>query len=336
MTGVQTRQVTAADEGMRLDRWFKQHFPQLGHGRLQKLLRTGQVRVDGGRVKANARLNKGQTIRIPPLAEATNHEIAGRRDKPALSEADITFIRGLVLHKDPEVIVLNKPSGLPVQGGTKAERNLDAMLDGITFEAQERPRLVHRLDKDTSGVLVLARSRTAASKLGQALKSRQARKIYWALVKGVPRVPQGRIDLPLIKTGRSGEERVRVAEDAQYRYGAREAQAARSYYALLEHAGQDLAWLAMMPVTGRTHQLRVHAAAIGHPIIGDGKYGGAQAHPGGGLTEKLHLHARSIDIPHPGGGSLLLVSAPLPKHMLKAWAMLGFDPDYRDDPFAET
>ena len=326
MSGVEKKRVAPGEDGMRLDRWFAAHYPGVPHGRLQKLLRTGQVRVDGGRAKANTRIERGQEIRVPPLPEPAA-ETAAPSEKP-LSERDIEFVRSLVIHKDDDILALNKPPGLAVQGGSGTTEHLDRLLDGLTFEKAERPRLVHRLDKDTSGVMLLARSRDAAAKLGRALKHRSARKLYWALVIGVPKPAQGEINLPLIKGGGHGEERVHPAAPDDP-----EARKAITRYAILERAGRRLCWLAMTPITGRTHQLRAHAAAIGHPIVGDGKYGGAEAHPGGEIPRKLHLHARRLTIPHPGGGAFD-IAAPLPEHMRKTWKLFGFDLEDDRDPFA--
>jgi len=326
MSGVEKKRVAPGEDGMRLDRWFAAHYPGLSHVRLQKLLRTGQVRVDGGRAKANMRIEGGQEIRVPPLPEPAA-ETAAPSEKP-LTERDIEFVRGLVIHKDDDIIALNKPAGLAVQGGSGTTEHLDRLLDGLTFDKTERPRLVHRLDKDTSGVMLLARSRDAAAKLGRALKHRGARKLYWALVIGVPKPGQGEINLSLIKRGGRGDERVHPAEPDDP-----EAKRAVTRYAILERAGRSLSWLAMTPITGRTHQLRAHAAAIGHPIVGDGKYGGAEAHPGGEIPRKLHLHARRLTIPHPRGG-IFDISAPLPEHMRKTWKLFGFDRQDDRDPFA--
>ncbi len=331
MSGVEIREVAESEAGMRLDRWLQMHRPGLGYGRLQKLLRTGQVRVDGARAKAALRLAAGQRVRLPPMSSERAHAPARERSASArpLEEADRAFVRGLVIHRDREVIALDKPPGLPVQGGTRTERHLDAMLDGLREAGEERPRLVHRLDRDTSGVLLLARTRRAAQRLGRALKARSAAKLYWALVVGVPRPSEGVIDAPLVKAGGKGEERVHVA-----RTGEPGAKAARTRYRVIAHAGQRLAWLALQPETGRTHQLRAHMAAIGHPIVGDGKYGGASAHPGGEIARRLHLHARRIRLPHPSGG-MLEVSAPLPEHMARSWELLGFEADMAAESFLE-
>jgi 23S rRNA pseudouridine955/2504/2580 synthase len=314
--------VAAEDAELRLDRWFRKHFPALGHGRLEKLLRTGQVRVDGKRAKAGLRLQDGQVVRVPPLGELARSERAtAPKRPPGPRESDLRRLREAVLYCDDWVMAIDKPAGLAVQGGSGQKTHLDAMLDGLRFEAAERPRLVHRLDKDTSGVLLLARSRQAAQALTAAFKRQAARKTYWAAVAGVPRPPRGRIDLPLGKQGgKQGGTREQVAA------GAVAGQPAVTLYAVAGHAGRLAAWLVLRPLTGRTHQLRVHCAAIGHPILGDGKYGGKSAFPGRlpGLRQ-LQLHAREIAVPHPADGTTLRVSAPLPAHMEQTWSALAFD-----------
>lgn len=334
MSEVQTRVVAADEADIRLDRWFKRHFPQLGHGHLERLLRTGQVRVDGKRAKANARLEPGQSVRVPPLGEEPEGRHAGDRppDRPnrlKVGDAEARALLARVLWRDDDVIAFDKPAGLAVQGGTGTTKHLDAMLDLLRFDAAERPRLVHRLDKDTSGVLLLARTAFAASRLAEAFRGKTARKYYWAVTVGVPRPFQGRIDAPLAKeTGPRGE---RVAHDEE------EGRKAVSLYSVLEPAGKRAARVALWPLTGRTHQLRVHMAAIGTPILGDGKYGGADAFiAGADLPRQLHLHAWRIIVPHPRGGRAIDVSAPLPAHMERTWGYFGFDRDERGDPFADA
>lgn len=325
MNSVEIVEVEAEDDGIRLDRWFRRHYPGLKHGALEKLLRTGQVRVDGKRAKANTRLSGGQQVRVPPQASGAMPAAPVRRP-PVTGERDAAFVRSLVIYRDDEVIALNKPAGLAVQGGTKTMRHLDAMLDALRFGAKDRPRLVHRLDRDTSGVLLLARSAHVAAQLGKTFQSRQVRKIYWALVAGVPSVEQGRIDLPLGK--RPGARGERMTAD-------REGKKAVTLYNVLDTAGRAAAWLALWPLTGRTHQLRVHCAAIGHPIVGDRKYGGDAAFlPGEGVPKKLHLHARALVLPHPSGRGELRITAELPPHMAESWSLFGFDPEYSGDPFA--
>ena len=323
MSRVEIREVKADEADMRLDRWFRLHYPQLPTTGLQKLLRKGQVRLDGKRVRANARIAGGQRIRVPPLPELA--PAPQRSGRAGISAADTEFIQSLVIHKDPAILVLNKPPGLAVQGGSKTPRHIDGMLDGLKFEKTERPRLVHRLDKDTSGVLVLARSRKVAARLGQVFQGKTANKLYWALVVGAPRPAMGVVDLALGKSGGAGAERVQA--------GGAQARRAVSEYAVIESAGNRVSFAVLRPVTGRTHQLRVHMSEIGHPIVGDGKYGGETCFIGG-LSFKLHLHARSITLPHPAGGSLH-VKAELPAHMQKSWQALGFDEKADFDPFAE-
>ena len=321
MSGVDHVTVVSGDAGSRLDHWFKRHFPDLGLGRLQKLLRTGQIRVDGKRVKANHRVEEGETIRIPPLGPKSDE--AKSKKKPQLSEADKTFVRSLVLHEDDRILVINKPPGLAVQGGSGMTRHLDGMLDGLTFEKDGKPRLVHRLDKDTSGVLVLARDAAAAKHLGQAFQARDARKLYWAIVVGQPNPEAGIIDLPLLKSGGGGHEKVTSHPDV--------GQKAISIYRTIDHAGKKAAWLAMEPRTGRTHQLRVHAVeALECPILGDGKYGSNEAFlDGGGLSRKLHLHARGIEVPHPHGHTVTVFADP-PDHFVKTMGFFGFETGEND------
>lgn len=330
-TAVVTRTVSGDEADMRLDRWFKRHFPDVNHSYLQKLLRTGQVRVDGKRVEASDRLAAGQSVRIPPLAAwATPSGASSVPTKPkaAMSEKQIAELRALVLFKDADVIAINKPAGLAVQGGTGTQKHLDAMLDALKYDLQERPKLVHRLDKDTSGVLLLARTQFAASKLTELFRGRDVRKIYWAATVGVPKPYQGKVDLPLSKeTG--GGEKVTVDEE--------EGKRAVTYFSVLENVGKQAAFVAMWPQTGRTHQLRVHMNAIGTPILGDGKYAGQEAFIAGAeVPRKLHLHARRLILPHPrGGGRTIDVTAPLPDHMQTTWKYFGFSPNLKEDPFAD-
>ena len=325
MSGVQSIPVAAADGEIRLDRWFRRHFPGLGHGKLEKLLRTGQVRIDGRRAKAGDRVAPGQMVRVPPLGDLSTPPPRGEPAAPR--PRDIAMLERAVLHVDDDVIVINKPPGLAVQGGTNTERHLDAMLDGLRLGAKERPRLVHRLDRDTSGVLVLARSAAAAARLAQAFRDKATLKVYWAAVVGLPKPRRGRIDQPLAKLpGPSGE---RVIPDEE------EGRRAVTYYRTVAHAGDKLAWLMLQPVTGRTHQLRAHCVVLGTPILGDGKYGAGPAHPAGvPNARKLHLHARALSLPHSGGGRLE-VTAPLPPHMQETWDFFGFDPSDEADPFAD-
>jgi 23S rRNA pseudouridine955/2504/2580 synthase len=319
----ETKTVATDEAGMRLDRWFKLHFPQVTHAHLSKLTRTGRVRVDGLRARTGTRLEAGQTLRVPPLGYQTRPADRPRAAEP-LSAAERAFFKSLVIFEDKDLFVLDKPAGLAVQGGTKTVRHIDRLLDGLGVELEERPRLVHRLDKDTSGVLVIARRRSVASSLGRLFATRSVRKIYWALVEGVPKPPQGKIATPLVKMAGPEGDRVRAAAPGEQ---AR-AQHATTHYAVIDHAGRKLAWVSLKPVTGRQHQLRAHMAMLGHPILGDEKYGGDEDLPPG-VENKLHLHARRISFPHPGGGTLD-VTAPLPEHMRNSFALFGFDPDRYD------
>jgi 23S rRNA pseudouridine955/2504/2580 synthase len=321
MTGVVTLEVTVEDAGIRLDRWFLRHFPNLSHGRLEKLLRTGQVRVDGGRAKASVRLTAGSRVRVPPLPAAEPG--AAAVPPPAPTAEDAAFVQSLVIHRDDRVIAINKPPGLAVQGGTGLTRHLDAMLDALRFDAESRPRLVHRLDRDTSGVLLLARSASAAAALGEAFRARETRKIYWAIVVGSPPANEGCIDLAIAK-GHDGDiEKMRPDKEGKR---------AITYYSVLERAGRRAAFVALRPITGRTHQLRAHCAALGIPILGDGKYGGTAAFIPGIDADFLHLHARSIALTAP---RKLRVVAPLPPEMRRTWDFFGFDPEDRRDPLAD-
>lgn len=321
MTGVSTVQVAEDDADIRLDRWFKRHYAGLSHVQLQKLLRKGQVRVDGKRARAGDRLSPGQMVRVPPL------KTEPQAPPPRPRDADGAEIRQWILYQDETVIVLNKPPGLAVQGGSGVRKSIDGMLDALRAEGGERPKLVHRLDKDTSGVLVLGRSARAAAKLTEAFRSKTARKVYWAVVVGEPAPEAGRIDLALSKLpGQKGERMVPDAEQGKR---------AMTDYRLVERAGRKAAWLSLEPLSGRTHQLRVHMQALGTPILGDGKYGGQESFlQGPGLSRKMHLHARAIRMPHPDGGVLEAV-APLPPHMLATWAFLGFEEALEADPFPE-
>jgi 23S rRNA pseudouridine955/2504/2580 synthase len=315
---VAARVVTVDEADIRLDRWFRRHFPGLTQGAIQKLCRTGQVRVDGHRVDAATRLAAGQSVRVPPLPAAPID-----KPKPEIDPDIARDLQRLVIHRDEQLLVLNKPHGMPVQGGPGITHHLDAWLDALRFDAPDRPRLVHRLDRDTSGVLLLARTPGTAAKLAAAFRTRAVEKTYWAIVAGRPVPPEGRIDLPLRRIGGSRGERTEVADRDD-----EEAARAITDYRTLDHAGRKLAWLELSPLTGRTHQLRVHCVAIGAPILGDVKYArpdqnNAFAATVAGLSSELHLHARALRLPHPAGGTLL-VEADLPPHMMATFRTLGF------------
>ncbi len=319
MAGVEQIAVEAGEAGMRLDRWFKSHYPGLGFGELQKLLRSGQIRVDGGRAKSDTRVEPGQMVRVPPLA--VDRKAGDLTPRTMRDKGDAELLSRMLLHEDPKVLVFDKPAGLAVQGGSGVTRSVDHMLEAWRNKKGEKPRLVHRLDRDTSGVLVVARTRLAAAKLAEAFRGRDAKKTYWALVSGVPKKREGEISTWLVREPTPEGDRVRVAK-----HGEKGADHAVSHYRVVEQAAQRLSWLEMEPHTGRTHQLRVHAAFIGCPIIGDPKYFEADQNwefPGG-VQNRLHLHARRIVIPHPDGG-VIDVTAPLPPHMRQSWNLLGFD-----------
>jgi 23S rRNA pseudouridine955/2504/2580 synthase len=336
LAGLRTVTVSDEEAGLRLDRWFRAHYPGFTHGALQKALRTGQVRVDGRRAQAGLRLDGGMEVRVPPQAAAPRNAVGSKAPPPKATLPKVPLrvtrdeaedLRARVLYRDDTMIAIDKPAGLAVQGGSGTRRHLDAMLDALRFGAAERPRLVHRLDKDTSGVLLLARTRAAARQLTAAFKGHDMRKIYWAITVGCPRPRQGRIDLALSKSGGPGAEKMRADTDGR---------SAATLYLVMEAAGRRAAFVALMPLTGRTHQLRAHMAAIDTPILGDGKYGGKDAFlEGDGLASRLHLHARSISVPIPAGG-VIRIEAPLPPHMAEAFAALGFSEGADPDPFPKT
>lgn len=312
--------ITPDDDGIRVDRWFKRHLEGTSFTVVAKWARTGQLRLDGARVGPGDRVAAGQVLRVPP-AEAPRTDAKPQRQRPPLSEDEARFAREMVIHKDAQALVLNKPPGLATQGGTKTTAHVDGLLDALRYEAPgeegTRPKLVHRLDKDTSGALLVARTSRAAAFFAKAFSGRSAKKVYWALVVGVPSIDDGMIELPIAKQPGTGGEKMHVDEA--------EGQAARSRYRVIERAGNAAAWVELQPSTGRTHQLRVHMAAIGHPIVGDGKYGGAAAFLTGGISRKMHLHARRIRVDHPDGGEID-VTAELPTHFSESLAGLGFEP----------
>jgi len=326
-SGVQNVAVTADESGMRVDRFLEARFPGLSFSHIQRVIRKGEVRVDGRRTQPKSRLQAGQMIRIPPL----------RLDQPKPhtrgSEADEKtreLLKSITLYEDADLLVLNKPMGLAVQGGSGTARHIDGMLEVMRDASGQRPRLVHRLDKDTAGCLLVAKTRFAAAALAKTFRSRSARKIYWALVAGVPKPPQGRISTFLAKEQREEDSFMRIA-----RHGEQGATHAVTYYAIVETSGRLLAWVSLKPVTGRTHQLRAHMAHINHPIVGDPKYFFRENWElPGGMQNKLHLLARRIVVPHPRGG-VIDVSAPLPPHMQQSWNLLGLDAS-RYDPIVEA
>jgi 23S rRNA pseudouridine955/2504/2580 synthase len=319
---VETIEVKSSEAGVRLDRWFKLHFPEVGYAYLQKLLRTGQIRVDSRRVEANARLEAGAQIRVPKIVREEKKEAAPTVKPPlGLSKADRTRIEHIILYEDEHVLVLNKPFGLAVQGGTRTKRHIDGMLAGMADRFGDRPRLVHRLDRDTTGVLLVAKHRDAAAKLGRVFQTRAAAKTYWALVKGVPKPHQGKIEAPLVKATGPDGDRVRKALPGEQE----EAMHATTHYSVVDRVANKAAWVSLKPVTGRQHQLRAHMALIGHPIVGDNKYGGDKSMLEEQIEDKLHLHARRLVLKHPCTSGKIDVTSPLPEHMKKTWELLGLD-----------
>jgi 23S rRNA pseudouridine955/2504/2580 synthase len=325
-TTVQNVTVTPDEANMRVDRFLEARFPGLSFSHIQRVIRKGELRIDGKRTQPKNRLEAGQNVRIPPL----RLEAPKLRDDAPAAQKDRAFLKSITLYEDDDVMVLNKPMGLAVQGGSGTTRHIDGLLDALRGPDGQRPRLVHRLDKDTAGCLLVAKTRFAAAALAKTFRSRSARKIYWALVAGVPKVQQGRISTYLAKEEREEDSFMRVAE-----HGDKGASHAVTYYAVVETAGPLLAWLSLKPVTGRTHQLRAHMAHIGHPIVGDPKYFSIENWQlPGGMQDKLHLLARRIAVPHPRGG-VVDVSAPLPPHMQQSWNLLGLDAK-RYDPIEEA
>lgn len=346
MTGVQTITVAASEGDQRLDRWLKRRFPQLTQGRIEKACRKGEIRIDGARAKSSTRVAEGQQVRVPPLPDRQNTDVIPTSNRPEISEADARMIRDCVLFRDDHIIALNKPPGLPSQGGSGQTRHVDGLAEALRFGLDEKPRLVHRLDKDTSGVLLLARTRAVAKALTEAIRHRETRKIYWALVAGVPTPYLGEIRYGLVKAGGHGKggegEKMRCVHPSELA-DTPGAKRAHTLYATLYRVASRASWVALEPVTGRTHQLRAHMAEIGHPIVGDGKYGGSGqenlgdgwgAQLGGVISKKLHLHARSMTLLHPVTRKPLTVTAPLPPHMAASWDTLGWTEDLAaDDPF---
>ncbi|WND01575.1 RluA family pseudouridine synthase [Temperatibacter marinus] len=322
MSGVQHVVVKEEDAGIRIDRWFQRHYPTIGFGKIQKLMRKGYIRLDGKRVKGAERIEEGMEIRVPPFG--TDEHTPKPKHRMTLTENDIKEVRSWVLYKDEHMIVVNKPAGLPTQGGTGQTRHLDGLLDALKYDSENRPKLVHRLDKDTSGALVLGRTPRATGLLTKAFQTKHTDKRYWAIVIGCPKMREGRIKMKMDKLpGKHGERMVPTEEGKN----------SLTDYEVVDNAQKASAWLTLKPHTGRTHQLRLHCSEIGHPIVGDGKYGGKESYLSGEVSRKLHLHARFIDIPHPETHERIRIEAPLPPHMKATFNMLGFEVSDYEDPF---
>ncbi len=341
MSGVELRPVGVEDGDQRLDRWFRRQFPHVTQGRIEKMLRTGEIRVDGARATAAQRVAAGQVVRIPPIPPAEGPAPVARRVE-GISEADAAMMRRAVIYEDAYVIAINKPPGLAAQGGSGVTRHVDGLAE-VFARGDRRPKLVHRLDRDTSGVLLLARTPRAAVALSRGFEAKTTRKIYWAAVAGTPSPRAGTIRYGLVKAGGDAEKMRCVRPDQiEATEGAKRAV---TDFMVIEAAAKRASWVALSPITGRTHQLRAHMAEIGHPVVGDGKYGGSGqtnegdgwgAQLGGAVSRKLHLHARSVMFDHPVTGARLTLTAPLPEHMERTWALFGWDMrDAAIDPFAE-
>ena len=315
MTDVRTFTVSEDDDGIRLDRWFKRHLPDVSFNIVSRWSRTGQLRLAGKRAVPGDRVEAGQEIRVPPLESTPQRPGRPQPRREPLTEEEEQFVRDMVIHEDPGAFVLNKPPGLATQGGTKTHQHLDRLLDGLAGEGG-RPKLVHRLDKDTSGALLVARTARSAGHFAKAFSGRTAKKVYWAIVVGVPDVAEGTIDAPLAKQPGTGGEKMHVDRENGL--------PAKTRWRVIDRAGNRAAWVELQPLTGRTHQLRAHMASIGHPIVGDAKYGGAEAFLTGGISRKLHLHARRIRIDAPDG-SKIDITAELPPHFAESLATLGFE-----------
>ncbi|SDD60925.1 23S rRNA pseudouridine955/2504/2580 synthase [Paracoccus isoporae] len=345
MSGVQMIRVSGDEGDQRLDRWLKKRFPQLTQGAVEKMCRKGELRVDGGRVKANTRIETGQEVRVPPLPDAP----APKAEAPRIPDSDVQMIQAAVIWKDQHIIAINKPPGLPSQGGSgQGNRHVDGLTEALKFGYKDRPKLVHRLDKDTSGVLLLARTDRVARGLSEAFRAKTTRKIYWAAVAGVPSPRMGTVRYGLVKAGghgRGGEGEKMIAVHPRDIASTEGAKRATTDYAVLDNLAQRVSWCALVPITGRTHQLRAHMAELGHPIVGDGKYGGSGqenlgdgwgAQLGGEISRKLHLHARSISFTHPVTLEQISLTAPLPDHMRRTWKTLGWhESEVPADPFEE-
>lgn len=318
MTELHYIKITPTEVGLTLQQWMKQHYPHITRGLIEKHLRKGFLRVNDKKAALNQVLEKGHMVRIHPvvLDEASSRSLPEVKKPKPYKQSEGVKLKESVLYKDKDILVINKPAGLAVQGGTGISISLDDMLDALKFDANERPKLVHRLDKDTSGVLVLARTTQAATRLTKYFREKEVQKLYWAIVKGVPAKTKGKVDIPLQKKMVGGSDKEKIQQDSK-------GQRALTYYEVVDSAAHTASWLALTPVTGRMHQLRVHCLALNTPIIGDGKYGGREAFLEG-ADRMLHLHAREVTLPL-ANGKEVTVTAPPPPHMQRTMEMLGFE-----------
>ncbi len=320
--------VDADEDDTRLDRWLKRKFHGLSQIQIEKALRKGEIRVDGARAKSNTRVKAGQTVRVPPMAPPPGEADGEEKPRVRVKSSDADMMRSLVIYEDDEVIALNKPAGIAVQGGTGTTRHIDALSRALVADTAEKPRLVHRLDRDTSGVLILAKTVGSANRLGALFRSRELDKIYWAVTLGVPHPTSGDIRSYMIKSTGPGDDKEKMRLSTQ---GEKGSVHALTLYSVVQNAGRKAAWVALKPETGRTHQLRFHMAEIGCAIVGDRKYTCDREVPQG-LADGLHLHARALRLPNPGGPPIEIV-AELPPHMEKTFEVLGFETSTVDDFF---
>lgn len=321
--------VDADEDDTRLDRWLKRKFHGLTQGQIEKACRTGEIRVDGARAKANTRVKAGQTVRIPPIQAAKGREEEAD-DKPRVrvKNSDAEMMRGLVIYEDDRIIALNKPAGIATQGGTGTTRHIDGLSRALVPDTAEKPRLVHRLDRDTSGVLVLAKTAGVANQLSKLFRSRELDKIYWAVTLGVPHPSSGEIRGWMVKSSGPGSDKEKMRQAEQNEENAVHAV---TLYSVVQNAGRKAAWVALKPETGRTHQLRFHMAEIGTAIVGDRKYTCDREVPQG-LADGLHLHARALRLPAANGRPIEIV-AELPAHIKQTFDVLGFDEDAAENFF---
>ncbi len=312
---VTTRVIQEDEATLRLDRWLRQSYPNLTQGQIEKLLRTGQIRVDGKRVEGKTRLEAWQSVRLPPLVTSTPPTPDGlRRQLP--SPTRIKKLRDLIIYEDDDIVAINKPAGMAVQGGTGIKKSLDDELLAFALsDSDEIPRLVHRLDRETTGILLIARNAFAARALTASFRLRTTSKYYLALTSGVPEAPSGIVQAPLLKRS---DGRVMPHEAGQD---------AHSDFWVIDHAHHKAAALLLQPRTGRTHQLRVHCELLNCPILGDSIYYDEKSVELAYELEvtTLMLHAWRLQLPHPRHGRKPLnLTAPLSIEQQAAWKEFGF------------